>query len=119
MMTMNSKSISEVESQLDSPEFIANPYPLLHRLRQEAPVYWSDVFGGWILTGYDEVVAFRDTSHFFHENRLERAVAYLSPEKRANHKLFEDEYDSKGLLHADPPEHTQLRALVSKEFNQG
>jgi len=117
---MDSKSMSDFESLLDSPEFIADPYATLRRLREEAPVYWSDVIGGWILTGYDDIVAsFKDTAHFSNEGRLGRAVAYLPPEKRANYKAFEDHYATKGLLHSDPPDHTRLRALVGKEFNPG
>ena len=102
---------------LVSPEFVADPYPVLHRLRKEAPVYWSDSIGGWILTRYDDIlVTFKDTAHYSNENRLGQAVNYLPPEKRAGYKLFENHYATKGLLHSDPPDHTRLRALVVKEF---
>jgi pimeloyl-[acyl-carrier protein] synthase len=105
------------EELLGSPEFVANPYSLLHRLREEAPVYWSDGIGGWLLTKYDDIlVSFKQTTHYSNENRLGKAVEYLPPEKRANFKPFEDHYATKGLLHSDPPDHTRLRALVTKEF---
>jgi cytochrome P450 len=105
------------EDLLVSPEFVANPYPVLGRLREEAPVFWSDGIGGWLLTRYEDIlVSFKQTAHFSNENRLGKAVEYLSPEKRANFKPFEDHYATKGLLHSDPPDHTRLRALVTKEF---
>jgi cytochrome P450 len=105
------------EELLVSPEFVANPYPVLDRLREEAPVYWSDRIGGWLLTRYDDIlVSFKQTTHFSNENRLGKAVEYLPPEKRANFKPFEDHYATKGLLHSDPPDHTRLRALVTREF---
>jgi cytochrome P450 len=105
------------EELLGSPEFVANPYSVLHRLRQEEPVYWSDGIGGWLLTRYDDIlVSFKQTACFSNENRLGKAVEYLTPEKRANFKRFEDHYATKGLLHSDPPDHTRLRALVTKEF---
>lgn len=108
---------ADFEELLVSPEFVADPYPLLERLRQEEPVYWSNGIGGWLLTRYDDIlVSFRQTSHYSNENRLGKAVEYLPPEKRAKFKPFEDHYATKGLLHSDPPDHTRLRALVTKEF---
>jgi len=107
----------DYDELLVSPEFIADPYPVLHRLRNEAPVYWSEAIGGWILTRYDDILAtFKDTAHYSNENRLGQAVRYLSPEKRAGYKLFENHYATKGLLHSDPPDHTRLRGVVVKEF---
>ena len=114
---MNSNSISGIESIITSPDFIANPYPTLHELRVEAPVYWSDAIGGWILTKYDDIMAsFKDTGSFSNENRLGRAVEYLPPDKRDKFKAFRSHYATKGLLHSDPPDHTRLRSLVTKEF---
>jgi len=105
------------EELLVSPEFVANPYPLLARLRQEEPVYWSDGIGCWLLTRYDDIlISFKQTTHYSNENRLGKAVEYLPPERRAKFKPFEDHYATKGLLHSDPPDHTRLRALVTREF---
>ena len=83
-------NVTNIEAILVSPEFIADPYPVLHQLRSECPVYWSDAIGGWILTRYDDiVVTMKDTGHFSNENRLGKAVEYLAPEKRARFKPFE------------------------------
>lgn len=102
---------------LVSREFIRNPYPILRQMREEAPVYWSESIGGWILTRYDDIIAsFKDTDHFSNEGRLGKAVEYLPPEKRCKYKGFENHYATKGLLHSDPPDHTRLRSLVVKEF---
>ncbi|HEV2436914.1 MAG TPA: cytochrome P450 [Verrucomicrobiae bacterium] len=114
---MNSSFISRIESIITSPHFIADPYPTLHKLRAEAPVYWSDAIGGWILTKYDDIMAsFKDTEAFSNENRLGRAVEYLPPEKRDKFTIFRNHYATKGLLHSDPPDHTRFRSLVTKEF---
>jgi cytochrome P450 len=113
-----STTTSEFDSLLVTPEFIADPYPLMHRMREEAPVYWSHLIGGWILTGYDDIlVSFRNTAHFSNENRLGKAMAYLTPEKKANYKPFADHYATKSLLHSDPPDHTRMKTLVTREFN--
>jgi cytochrome P450 len=109
--------LPDLETQLVSPEFIKNPYPLLHELREQAPVYWSDAIGGWLLTRYDDIlVSFKDTESYSNENRLGKAVEYLPPEKRAKYKPFEDHYATKGLLHSDPPDHFRLRSVVIKDF---
>ncbi len=110
-------SDANFEELLVSPEFVANPYPLLARLREKEPVYWSDGIGGWLLTRYDDIlISFKQTTHYSNENRLGKAVEYLPPERRAKFKPFEDHYATKGLLHSDPPDHTRLRALVTREF---
>lgn len=114
---MNTALTPDFETRLVSHEFLHNPYPLLHELRAQAPVYWSEAIGGWILTRYDDIIAsFKDTGSYSNENRLGRAVEYLPPEKRAKFKPFENHYATKGLLHSDPPDHTRLRSLVTKEF---
>jgi cytochrome P450 PksS len=46
---------------LTDPAVLADPYPLLHRMRREDPVHWSDAIQGWVLTRHDDVLAaFRD-----------------------------------------------------------
>lgn len=39
------------------PHFVENPYPVYAALRARAPVHWSPLLGGWIVTRYDDVVA--------------------------------------------------------------
>ncbi len=114
---MNQPRADYFEPKLVSPKFVKDPYPLLQELRMQEPVYWSESIGAWLLTRYDDVaVTMKDPTHFSNEHRLGQAVKYLPPEKRAQLKGFEDHYKTKGLLHSDPPDHTRLRALVTKEF---
>ena len=40
-----------------TPEKLENPYPLYARLRAEAPVWWSDEGGYWLITKYADVNA--------------------------------------------------------------
>jgi pimeloyl-[acyl-carrier protein] synthase len=114
---MKTQFMSDLETTLVSPEFIADPYSILRQLREEEPVYWSDSIGGWVLTRYDDILtSFKETASYSNENRLGQAIAYLTPEKRANYKPFADHYATKSLLHSDPPDHTRMRTLVTKEF---
>ena len=108
---------TEVDNLLVSREFGADPYPLLRRLREEHPVYWSESIGGWILTQYDDIITtFKDVDPYANEGRLAKVVDYLPPETRARFKAFENHYRTKGLIFSDPPDHTRLRTLVTKAF---
>ncbi|MDR3692879.1 MAG: cytochrome P450 [Fimbriimonas sp.] len=106
------------EEIIVTPGFLADPYPVLRRMREEAPVYWSDAIGGWLLTRYDDVmVTFKDTAHFSNENRLGKAIAYLGDERQNLYPAFAAHFATKSLLHSDPPDHTRMRSLIAKEFN--
>jgi pimeloyl-[acyl-carrier protein] synthase len=114
---MLDRSTLEIDKMLVSREFLANPYPVLHHLREVDPVHWSDTIGGWVLTKYDDIVStFREPASYSNEGRLARAVEYLPSESRARLQVFEEHYRTKGLLHSDPPDHTRLRRLVTKAF---
>jgi cytochrome P450 len=110
--------IDALEAALLTEAFVANPYSVLDRLRELAPVYWSPSVGGWILTRYDDVLAtFKDTADYSNEGRLGQASLHLSAEARRGLGEFEAHYQTKGLLHSDPPDHTRLRRLVLKAFS--
>ncbi|MEP7355626.1 MAG: cytochrome P450 [Anaerolineales bacterium] len=114
---MLNTALHALDQELVSDEFFRNPYPTMHRLQDEAPVFWSESVGAWVVTRYDDVVTtFRDVAHFSNEERLGRAVEYLPPEQRANFGEFERHYATKSLIHSDPPDHTRLRALLNKAF---
>ena len=88
------------------PEFLADPYPMYHRLRAEEPVHHSPL-GFWVLTRYEDVVA------ALRDPRLAKeAIAGFIAAR------FGAPIPQMGLsmLDRDPPDHTRLRALVSKAF---
>jgi cytochrome P450 len=89
------------------PEFHANPYPFYRRLRDEDPVHASPL-GVWILTRYDDaVMALRDP-RFGREGMADRLEAQLG--------MAPDPSRTRDMLFRDPPDHTRLRALVSRAF---
>ena len=88
------------------PEFLADPYPMYHRLRTEEPVHHSPL-GFWVLTRYEDVVA------ALRDPRLAKeAIAGFIAER------FGAPVPQTGfsMLDRDPPDHTRLRGLVSKAF---
>jgi len=89
------------------PEFHANPYPFYRRLREEDPVHHS-ALGIWVLTRYDDVVMALRDPRFGREGMAELMEARLGvPARPAN---------TRDMLFRDPPDHTRLRALVSRAF---
>lgn len=113
---MSRISIAPLEEQLRSPEFFVDPYPTYRRLRERAPVYWSDALGGWVITRYaDLVTIFRDPQRFSSAGRVTFLLRQLPDAARAQVEQLERHY-AVGLAHSDPPDHTRLRALLTKVF---
>ena len=82
-----------------------DPYPVYRRLREEAPVYYSEKRDFWALSRHADVLAgFRDPVRFSnaHGVSLERDV------REARTVM--------SFLGMDPPEHGRLRGLVSAAF---
>jgi len=94
------------------PAFIADPYPFYRRLRETAPVFKTPQ-GLWLVTRYDDVTfALRD-KRFGKDfvGNLERRYGNLA-------RMDEPAIASlaRTMLVLDPPDHTRLRALVTKAF---
>jgi cytochrome P450 len=88
------------------PEFVADPYPTYHRLRDEDPVHQHPL-GFWVLTRYDDVVAVLRDPRFVKEP-IAAVVAARMGSATPVVPL--------SMLERDPPDHTRLRGLVSKAF---
>jgi cytochrome P450 len=90
------------------PEFHADPYPFYRQLREEDPVHQSPL-GIWVLTRYDDAVMVLRDPRFGREGLAELMEARLGAGsvRPAN---------TRDMLFRDPPDHTRLRALVSRAF---
>lgn len=101
---------------LASPAFADNPYPVYQRLRDEAPVYWSALWGCWVLTRYDDVQAtFKDPQQFLNGGRFTSLFDALPQAVQAEIQPMMNHFKT-GIINTDPPDHTRLRALVHKAF---
>ena len=104
------------DRDLSSDDFFANPYPIYQKLRENAPVYWSNVWNAWLLTRYDDIAAhLRQPLVFSSHGRVGALLDELPEPARSQVGLLRQHY-SVGITHSDPPDHTRLRALVSKSF---
>ena len=92
-----------------SARTVQDPYPAYAALRDRAPVHRSRLLRAWVFTRHADVGAIlRDHRRFSNDPRKgtlsSRQLAMLPPP----HEFT--------LLFLDPPNHTRLRALVSKAF---
>ena len=101
---------------LFDPAFKANPYPTYAELRSTAPVHRAtlpDGRGVWLVTRYEDVLAVLKEGRFAKDWRK-----VMTPEQFAQIPPIPEVVKplSRNMLDTDPPDHTRLRALVSKAF---
>ena len=104
---------SETELSFDplSPEFIRNPYPHYHRLRERDPVHRSPL-GFFVSSRHDDV------SSILRDKRFGKDFVGRMTRRHGQAILEEPVYRSMRhwMLQQDPPDHTRLRGLVVKAF---
>lgn len=89
-----------------APETVQDPFPAYAWLREQCPVHRTDQFGHplYTLSRREDVYAIlTDPEHW--SNLLGPGVGYAGAERRGDVQRF------------DPPEHTERRKFVRREFN--
>lgn len=90
------------------PEFTADPYPFFARLRAQGPVHRARIMDGrtgWLVVGP------REARNVLTDARFSTDARYLTAWPDLGRSAI-----GHNMLQADPPDHTRLRRLVSKEF---
>ncbi len=99
---------SPVTFDTTSPEYVADPYPILRRIQETEPLRKTTM--GWLVTRY------YDTANLLRESRIWGSG--MTPERRlavsGAGPMFE--YASRRMNGYNPPEHTRLRSLITKGF---
>jgi hypothetical protein len=104
-----------IDYKPNDPAFLADPFPLYRRLRDEDPVHWSPRLKAWVLTRYDDVKRVcLDSS--MSSDRLRPFFATLPPPE-AQRVAELARYLTLWMVFRDPPEHTRLRRLAAKVFH--
>ncbi len=102
---------------LVSDEIMVDPYPIYRRLRETAPVFWSDAWNAWVVSRFDDVgESLRDKENLSNENRQGLLFSGLSAEERDKLAPLRHYFAQKDVIGSDPPDHTRMRALVQKAF---
>ncbi len=89
-----------------SDDYFRDPYDTYRRLRDDAPVFQTDAYGGfYALSRYEDVAeAYRDVATFSSASGI-----------LLEHVLSENQIPPV-LVTMDPPDHDRVRSLVSKVF---
>ncbi|MFF4653188.1 cytochrome P450 [Streptomyces sp. NPDC001380] len=113
---MNAPSAEALGFDPWSPAFVAHPYDVYARLREQAPVARYEPTGQWLVSRHADVSALlrdrrlgRTYLHRFGHEEFGRTPP--PPEHEPFHTL-----NGHGLLDLEPPDHTRIRRLVSKAF---
>jgi cytochrome P450 len=105
-----------VEFDPSDPQFLADPYPVLNRLREQAPLFYDAGRERWFVTRHEDVRS------CLRDKRLGRNFRHvLAPEEIGVPPLdprWQAFWDSErwSLLWLEPPDHTRLRKLVAAAF---
>jgi cytochrome P450 len=101
-------STTPVEFDPFSEEFFNDPTDVYRRLRDEAPVYYSERYGFYALSRFADVLAaHRDWEAFSSAHGIELFLLSKDPEEVRSYR---------NIIMMDPPEHDRFRALVSRVF---
>jgi cytochrome P450 len=89
-----------------SAEFFNGPYDLYRRMREEAPVYYSEQYDFYALTRHEDVaMCYKDFETFSSARGIDLATV-RNGEIPAH----------KSIIVLDPPDHREMRSLVNKVF---
>jgi cytochrome P450 len=100
---------SAVEFDPFSADFFNDPTETYRRMRDESPVYFSEKYGFYALTRFDDVVrAHRDWKAFSSAYGVD--LSMLSKPDRGAIAVF------RSIIMMDPPQHNRFRVLVSRVF---
>ena len=91
------------------PNFLVNPYPIYAKLRAEAPIFFYEPWGKWIVTRHGDISA------LLRDRRLGRVLENVKVRTDPEHAAFDDIQDG-SLLELEPPDHTRIRTAVQDVF---
>ena len=92
----------------------------LDRLREEAPVYWSETQRAWIITGHAQVTAaFRNTKIFSSTSRPQRMMSFLPEAERETRAPYLEFGSVRRMIFSlDAPEHPRVKRLMMGAFER-
>jgi cytochrome P450 len=106
-----------LDRALVSPQMLSNPFPVYARLREEAPVAWSNQWQAWVVSRYEHVEpSLKDKENLSNENRQGLLFEHLPAQQQQDLSRLRHYFAQKDVIGSDPPDHTRMRSLVQKAF---
>lgn len=99
-------TVAELEFDPFSEDFFNGPYETYRRMREEAPVYYSERYDFYALSHHVDVAAAYKNFETYSSARGVDLAAVRSEEPMGH----------KSIIMMDPPEHRHMRGLVNKVF---
>ncbi|WP_111735277.1 cytochrome P450 [Roseovarius amoyensis] len=97
------------------PGYLANPYPVLKRLREEKPVYWDDQVKGWVVTRHADVKNILGRANDFSNSRIRPFLDHMR--RQGLNELAEvGESVTEWVVFLDKPPHTKVRMVLNQAF---
>lgn len=90
----------------------------LDRLREAAPIYWSERQQAWIITGHTEVMDALRGNFPLSADRVPRVLSFLPEHERATRAPYAIQSLGRMLISLDAPEHTRMRKLMMRAFSK-
>jgi cytochrome P450 len=88
-----------------SEEYYNNPFDMYSRMREDAPIFYSDELDYYALSRHEDVsAALKDHDAFSSSRGCDLAM------------VRGDEPPQKSIIFMDPPDHRQMRSLLNKAF---
>lgn len=112
-MSVSSPTVSGDPVVFDpySEDYFDSPFETYRRMRDEAPLYYSDKYDFWALTRYEDVsAAIKDYETFSSAKGVTLDIVKAAVSGQANDAL------GKIIISLDPPEHERMRKLVNRVF---
>jgi cytochrome P450 len=84
-----------------------DPHPVWRRMREEQPVYWNEQYGFWAFSRFEDVWnGYHDTATFSSSHGVQL-------------ESLDHPVDMPMVIFMDPPQHDNMRKLVSRAFTPG
>ncbi|MQY03729.1 cytochrome P450 [Actinomadura macrotermitis] len=104
--------IEPLELNIFRPEFLDDPRPIYTRLRERAPIQWSDAFppGFWLVTAH------APAAEILRDPRFGKSEFWASVGGRGEHDAAAFQVVRRWMSQLDPPDHTQVRKVFGRTF---
>ncbi len=97
-------------------DYINDPYPQLHELSAEAPIFYSQQLGYLVVTGMENVVEVLKNHQVFSSANVQDPVFPLC--EAAQEVMSEPDYNPQAVMsNCQQPDHTRIRKFTRDGFN--
>lgn len=109
--------LPEVEEAFASGSIFEDPHGVYRTLRTHAPIYWCEHLGQWLVTSFELVEHVLRQPRLFSNFGFDSAyISRLGAEDRTSLSVLIHHFEQRGLIQADPPDHTRLRRGLGPRF---